>query len=71
VGVGAAAERRAVPVAAIEVPKQLVDECFAEDDITRPYLRIVDDVEQVDAAVQEAGADPEELDAPWHNDFPL
>jgi hypothetical protein len=60
-------------VAAIEVPEQLVDDdvCFAEEDMRTPYLRIVDEVGEVDAAVREAGADPEALDTPWSNDFPL
>ncbi|MDP9793709.1 hypothetical protein J2S43_002221 [Catenuloplanes nepalensis] len=60
-------------IAAIEVPKHLVDEdiCFAEEDMRVPYLKIVDELGGVDAAVQEAGVDPETLDAPWNNDFPL
>jgi hypothetical protein len=36
-----------------------------------PYLRIVGEIDDIDAAVREAGVDPGELDAPWHNDFPL
>jgi hypothetical protein len=60
-------------VAGIEISKQLVDddECFFEDNIDTKYLKIVDNVDQVDSAVLEAGGDPEELTAPWHNDFPL
>jgi hypothetical protein len=60
-------------VAAIEVPKRLVDndECFFEDDMTKPFLKIVDTIDGVDDAVREAGVDPEALDAPWHSDFPL
>ncbi|WP_027946821.1 hypothetical protein [Amycolatopsis taiwanensis] len=60
-------------VAAIEVPKDLIDndECFFEDDMTRPYVKIVDSVDDVDHAVREAGVDPETLDAPWYSDFPL
>ncbi|WP_162794608.1 hypothetical protein [Nonomuraea lactucae] len=60
-------------MAAIEVPKQLVDNdaSFFEEDMVTPYLKIVDTVEQVDTAVMEAGVDPEDLNAPWHNDFPL
>lgn len=60
-------------IAAIEVPKRLVDEdiCFFEDDMTTPFLKIVNDLAEVDAAVMEAGVDPEQLDAPWNNDFPL
>jgi hypothetical protein len=60
-------------VAAIEVPKHLVDEdkCFFEEDMTTPYLKIVETLDDVDDAVREAGVDPDELDAPWHSDFPL
>ena len=60
-------------IAAIEVPKKLVDNgaCFFEEDMTTAYLKIVDTVNDVDVAVQEAGVDPEELAAPWHSDFPL
>jgi len=60
-------------VVAIEVPKGLVDneECFFEDDMTKPYENIVDRIEEIDDAVRDAGVDPESLDAPWHSDFPL
>ncbi|MFI9842432.1 hypothetical protein ACIHFD_35730 [Nonomuraea sp. NPDC051941] len=60
-------------VAAIEVPKQLVDndKCFFEEDIYTPYLKIVDTVDRIDEAVREAGVNPADLDAPWHNNFPL
>ncbi|MEH1129195.1 hypothetical protein [Micromonospora sp. CPCC 206061] len=60
-------------VAAIEVPKQLVDNdvCFFEEDMETLYLKIVDEIGEVDAAVLEAGVDPGQLDAPWNNDFPL
>lgn len=60
-------------IAAIEVPKHLVDEdiCFFEDDFDTPYLSIVDTIDEVDAAVRAAGVDPDALEAPWHNDFPL
>lgn len=60
-------------VAAIEVPKHLVDNdtCFFEEDFETPYLKVVSELPEVDAAVREAGVDPEELDAPWQNNFPL
>ena len=60
-------------VAAIEIPKHLVDNdaCFFEDDMATPYLKMVSRVDEVDGAVREAGANPEELAAPWHNAFPL
>jgi len=60
-------------VVAVEVPKRLVDdeECFFEDDMTKPYEKIVERIEEVDGAVRDTGVDPETLDAPWHSDFPL
>ncbi|SRR5690606_10392378 len=60
-------------IAVIEVPKRLVDrdECFYEPDITTRFLRVVDTIDEVDDAVREAGADPDSLEAPWHNAFPL
>jgi hypothetical protein len=60
-------------VAAIDIPRRLIDddECFGQDSISTRFLRIVDDVDHVDDAVREAGGDPEELTAPWHNGFPL
>jgi hypothetical protein len=62
-----------IRVAAIEVPRRLVDDdiSFYDADFDTPYVKIVDDVAEVDDAVREAGADPDELDAPWHNGFPL
>jgi hypothetical protein len=44
---------------------------FGEDAINTRFLRVVDDVDEVDGAVREAGGDPEELTAPWHNNAPL
>jgi hypothetical protein len=60
-------------VAAIEVPKHLVDDdvSFFEEDFKTPYLKIVGEISDIDDAVREAGVDPDELDAPWNNDFPL
>jgi hypothetical protein len=60
-------------VALIEVPKHFVDndEHFYENDLTTRFLKIVDEISSVDPAVREAGGDPEKLDAPWHNGFPL
>ncbi|BCJ56341.1 hypothetical protein Asp14428_78160 [Actinoplanes sp. NBRC 14428] len=60
-------------VAAIEVPKHFVDDddCFFEDDMITPYVKIVEEIGDIDSAVREAGVDPELLDAPWHSDFPL
>ncbi|WP_327130829.1 hypothetical protein OG311_05075 [Streptomyces sp. NBC_01343] len=60
-------------VALVEIARDLVDEdaCFGEESINTRYLKIVGDVGEVDAAALEAGVDPGELEAPWHNDFPL
>lgn len=60
-------------VAAIEVPKRLVDEdiSFFEDDMDTPYVKVIDEFDGIDDAVREAGVDPEALDAPWHSEFPL
>ncbi|GIH02378.1 hypothetical protein Rhe02_04450 [Rhizocola hellebori] len=60
-------------VAAIEVPKRLVDDdvCFYEADFRTPFLRIVAEIGDIDEVVREAGVDPDLLDAPWNNDFPL
>jgi hypothetical protein len=60
-------------VALIEVPKHFVDddEHFYEDDMTTRFIKVVDDVSDVDPAVREAGGHPDDLDAPWHNGFPL
>ena len=60
-------------VAGIEVPNRLVDDdvSFYEDDMITPYAKIVNEIDDVDGAVREAGADPGALDAPWHSDFPL
>ena len=60
-------------VALIEVPKHFVDtdQHFFEDDLTTRFLRIVDNIDEVESAVREAGVDPENLEAPWHNGFPV
>jgi hypothetical protein len=60
-------------VCAMEVPKHFVDddESFYDEDMTTVYLKIVDSVNDIDSAVREAGVEPDELDAPWHSDFPL
>lgn len=60
-------------VALIEVPKHFVDDdqCFFEEDYDTRFLRVVHSVDEVDAAVQEAGGEPGDLDVPWRSDFPL
>ncbi|MDT0571073.1 hypothetical protein RM704_27030 [Streptomyces sp. DSM 3412] len=60
-------------VSTVEIPKNLVDEdiCFAEEDIERVQVAVVATLEAVDSAVSDLGVDPNSLDAPWKNDFPL
>jgi len=60
-------------VALQEVPRHLVDddEWFYDPDLTTRYDKTVDSVEEVDAAVREAGGDPGDLDVPWRNDCPF
>ena len=60
-------------VAAIEVSKHYVDhdESFFDEDMDTVYLKVVDEVGEIDDAVREAGVNPEDLDAPWRSDFPL
>jgi hypothetical protein len=60
-------------VAAVEIPRVLVDEdrSFFDEDFETPYIRIVDSIDDIDSAVREAGADPGDLDFPWRSNFPL
>jgi hypothetical protein len=60
-------------ISTVEIPANLVDEdiCFAEEDIERVLIATVANLEEVDSKIQELGVDPDELDAPWKNDFPL
>ncbi|KAB2339093.1 hypothetical protein [Actinomadura rudentiformis] len=60
-------------VSAVEIPRRLVDEniCFFEDDIDRVHVGTVLKIADIDELMESLGVDPDELDAPWHNDFPL
>ncbi|RST07360.1 hypothetical protein EF910_06670 [Streptomyces sp. WAC07149] len=60
-------------VSTVEIPKNLVDddECFAEEDLSREHICTVGNLSEVEEAVRELGVDPDSLDAPWKNDFPL
>jgi hypothetical protein len=60
-------------VSTVELAKQLVDEdvCFFEDDIDRVHVGTVAEISEVDELVRGLGVDPETLDPPWKNDFPL
>ncbi|MGW2523860.1 hypothetical protein ACWC09_44125 [Streptomyces sp. NPDC001617] len=64
---------RTFRISTVEVPKRLVDDdvCFAEEDIERVQVATVATLEEVDDVVRELGVDPDSLDAPWKNDFPL
>ncbi|RSS87037.1 hypothetical protein EF903_17875 [Streptomyces sp. WAC05292] len=57
----------------VEIPEHLADDntCFGEESITRRNLGTFSTIEEVDGAVASLGIDPDELDAPWHNDYPL
>ncbi|MFD2688461.1 hypothetical protein ACFS5L_27000 [Streptomyces phyllanthi] len=57
----------------MEIPKHFIDEgiCFAEEDIDRVQVATVATSEAVDSVVRDLGIDPDSLDAPWKNDFPL
>lgn len=57
----------------IEVPRHLVDNeiSFYDDDMNIVRDEFVDDIAEIDDAVRRSGVDPEDLDAPWNNDFPL
>ncbi|MFJ5025822.1 hypothetical protein [Streptomyces goshikiensis] len=60
-------------VSTVEIPKPFVDEddCFGEGDIERIHVATVETIEEIDTVVRGLGVDPETLDAPWKNDFPL
>ncbi|MFI6897665.1 hypothetical protein ACIBM4_26485 [Streptomyces sp. NPDC050256] len=47
------------------------DECFGEEDIERVRVATVATPADADDVVRGLGVDPEDLDAPWKNDFPL
>ncbi|MEV4190717.1 hypothetical protein [Streptomyces toxytricini] len=57
----------------VEIPEHLADDsaCFGEESITRRNVGTFPTIEEVDGAVASLGIDPDELDAPWHNDYPL
>ncbi|MEU6293980.1 hypothetical protein [Streptomyces erythrochromogenes] len=57
----------------VEIPEHLADDsaCFGEESITRRNVGTFPTIEEVDGAVTGLGVDPDELDAPWRNDYPL
>lgn len=62
-----------IRVARIVVPKELAESggFFAEDDYETAEVVYVGSVDDVDDAVRNLGGDPDLLDSPWRNDFPL
>lgn len=59
-------------VSTVEIPIILIgDECFSEEDISRSHIATVRELPEVDEVVGNLGVDPNDLDAPWKNDFPL
>ncbi|NEW29528.1 hypothetical protein [Nocardia cyriacigeorgica] len=60
-------------VSTVEIDKKFVDndDDVGEDDISRRDLGIVHTIEEVDKLIEQLGVDPNDLDAPWHNGFPL
>ncbi|MER5929832.1 hypothetical protein [Streptomyces sp. NPDC002054] len=57
----------------VEIPEGLAgdSECFGEESIARRRLGTVRTVDEVDQVLLGLGVDPDDLDAPWHNDYPL
>jgi hypothetical protein len=66
-------EDKTFRISTVQVPKRFIDEdiCFAEDDICRQRVATVATLEEVDSVVRGLGVNPDSLDAPWKNDFPL
>jgi hypothetical protein len=62
-----------IRIARIVVPRHLADtgEWFGEEDVTTESVRFVDHVDRVDDVVRGLGGDPDALESPWRNDFPL
>ncbi|WP_214105475.1 hypothetical protein [Acrocarpospora catenulata] len=60
-------------ISTLEIPKHFVDNdvCFFEEDIERIHVGTVADISEVDEVVRMSGVDPDDLDVPWRNDFPL
>ena len=60
-------------VSTVELWRDLVDNgvCSFEGDITRNHVGILSDVAEIDDFVRRLGVDPDTLDGPWHNGFPL
>src|SRR5215510_7693373 len=60
-------------ISTVEVARGIVDNdvCFFEDDIERVHVATASDLDEVDELVRALGVDPDTLDVPWRNGFPL
>ncbi|MEU0492421.1 hypothetical protein ABZ249_24585 [Nocardiopsis sp. NPDC006139] len=58
-------------ISKVSVPKSLVDGCFGEADISREVIGVVSEISEVDSLLSSLGVDPDSLEEPWKNEFPL
>ncbi|WP_281905638.1 hypothetical protein [Nocardia cyriacigeorgica] len=60
-------------VSTVEIDQRYLeaDDDVGEDDIIRSDLGIFGSIAQVNEAVKLVGVDPDDLAAPWRNDYPL
>lgn len=60
-------------IARIVVPRHLAEtgEWFGQEDFTTESTTFVEHVDDVDDVVRGLGGDPDALESPWRNDFPL
>lgn len=59
-----------IRIARIAVPRHLAETGGGSARRTEP-IRFVDHVDGVDDVVRGLGGDPDALESPWRNDFPL
>lgn len=62
-----------IRIARVLVPAALAEsgEWFSEDGYTTAAVTFVDSADDVDDVVRDLGGDPESLESPWRNEFPL
>jgi hypothetical protein len=58
-------------VTRFEIPEQLVDGWFAQEQLINFQSIFVNTIEEVEALLAEWGLDSARFDAPWKNDWPL
>ncbi|WP_306367158.1 hypothetical protein [Nocardiopsis sp. CC223A] len=58
-------------ISQVSVPKSLVDGCFGESDISREEIGVVSEISEVDSLISSLGVNPDSLEEPWKNEFPL